>query len=95
MITSTERSPAFPGVPTATELGFIGPASYQWFAFWSRDDMDPEAQRTFTTAVRNIVAHNPKFQELTKSGFKNVNYTQVETQKFMDSEIKKYESIKK
>lgn len=94
LITSAERSPAFPEVPTAAELGFVGPNSYQWFAFWSRDDMDPEAQKIFTTTVRKIVAKSQKIQDLTKSGFKNVNYNQADTQKFIDAEIKKYELIK-
>lgn len=93
MITSPERSPSFPGVPTADELGFKGPHSYQWFAFWSKSDLDAEAQRTFTTAVRTIVAKSEKIQALSKTGFKNVNYTQAETQKFMDAEIKKYENL--
>ena len=94
MITSAERSPSFPGVPTADELGFKGPHAYQWFAFWAKDDLDADAQRTFTTAVRTIVAKSEKIQALSKTGFKNVNYTPAETQKFMDAEIKKYESLK-
>lgn len=94
MITSAERSPAFPGVPTATELGFHGPVAHQWYTFWSKDNIDPEIQRTFTDAVRKIVARGEKIQELNKTGFKNVNYTTTETKKFIESEISKYESLK-
>jgi tripartite-type tricarboxylate transporter receptor subunit TctC len=91
-ITTAERHPAFPGIPTAKELGFKGPTSTEWYGFWARNDIDPEAKRTFLNAVRTVVAKG-KIQELNKMGHVVVNYTQEETQKFIDSEIKKYEKL--
>jgi tripartite-type tricarboxylate transporter receptor subunit TctC len=91
-ITTAERHPAFPGVPTAKELGFKGPTSTEWYGFWARNDIDPEAKKTFLNAVRTVVT-NGKIQELNKMGHVIVNYNQADTQKFINSEIKKYEGL--
>jgi tripartite-type tricarboxylate transporter receptor subunit TctC len=91
-ITTAERHPAFPGVPTARELGFKGPTGLEWYGFWARGDIDPEIKRVFSKAVREVVATG-SIQDLNKTGHVIVNYNLVDTQKFIDSEIKKYEKL--
>ena len=91
-ITTSARHPAFPNVPTAKEVGFIGPVSTEWFVFWAGNDVDPEIQKTFSKAVRTVVAAG-KMQELNKTGYVIVNYNQADTQKFINLEIEKYKNL--
>jgi len=93
MLSSAERHPSFPDVPTATELGFKGSKVDEWFTYWSLNSMDPEAQQAFIAGIRRTVAKNKYVQDLNKTGFKTVNLTHAETQKYIGSEIKKYEGL--
>ena len=93
MLSSGERHPSFPGVPTATELGFKGSKVDEWFTFWSTNSTDTEAQQKFINATRRAVAKNKQIQEYAKTGYRVVNYTQAETQKYINSEIAHYEKL--
>lgn len=93
MVSSAERHPGFPDVPTATELGFKGSKVDEWFTFWALTATDQEAQQTFIAGVRKVVAKSKYIQELNKTGYRTVNMTQAETQKYIGAEIKKYEGL--
>ena len=95
-VSSEHRVNIWPNVPTARELGFKGPTATNWFTFWVRNDTDQETIDAFVTALRKVVLVNPHMQGLAKTGgFKILNMNQVDSQKFMNSEIKKYETITK
>jgi tripartite-type tricarboxylate transporter receptor subunit TctC len=94
MLSSADRHPSYPGVPTATELGFKGPKVDLWFTFWALNTTDQEAQQMFVSSVRKTVAKNKYIQDSSKTGYTVVNMTTPETQKYIDAEIKKYENLK-
>lgn len=93
MVSSAERRPGFPDVPTATELGFKGSKVDEWFTFWAFNGVDQEAQQTFIAGVRRVVAKSRYIQDLNKTGYRTVNMTQAETQKYIGAEIKRYEGL--
>jgi hypothetical protein len=95
MVSSQYRIDAYPGVPTAAELGFKGPSATSWWCFWAKNDSDPEINAAFVAAVRNVVDKNIALQEWNNRAYKIVNLNQIETQKFITTEIKKYENLKK
>lgn len=93
MVTGSTRNPQFPNVPTAAELGFKGPNATQWWTFWALADTDPAIQQQFKSAISKVINKNKKIQALNETGYSVVNYNAVDTQKFINNEIKKYENI--
>jgi tripartite-type tricarboxylate transporter receptor subunit TctC len=93
MLSSGERHPGYPGVPTATELGFKGPRVDLWFTFWAQKNVDIAVQKEFSRIIHKTVAKNKYIQQISKTGYTVVNYNYEETQQYMNSEIAHYEKL--
>jgi len=93
MISSNERLSSLPNVPTHPELGIKGPKVDLWYTFWALNTTDVSVQRNFAQAVRKVVAKNSQIQELSKTGFRVVNLSQEDTEKYINAEITHYEKL--
>lgn len=60
-LTATERSPAFPDIPTFTELGYPGMRGSTWFWLTAPRGLAPEIADKLNGAVRRIVK-SPRVQ---------------------------------
>lgn len=92
MISSENRDPRFPNVPTYKELGFKGEPYRVWYGLFTRKDTSAEAVNGFSTAVRQVVG---TADSIKNSGFNIVNSTPKDAQKFFENEQKRFVELHK
>ena len=92
MISSDQRDPKFPDVPTYKELGFKGEQYRVWYGLFTRKDTSDEAVNGFATAVRQVVS---TADSIKNSGFNIVNSKPADAQKFFESEQRKFVELHK
>lgn len=85
------RSVAFPEVPTQSELGLSGTPSIAWFSVFTRNDTPDSASEKFSTAVRVIIANNPKIQKFRNTGMDIMNLNYTESHLFFQQQIAHFE----
>src|SRR5262249_47036064 len=56
VVTGPRRAPAFPDIPTLSELGLKGLETNGWNGFLAPAKLPPEIARKFNTAVNTVVA---------------------------------------
>jgi tripartite-type tricarboxylate transporter receptor subunit TctC len=93
MISGDRRSAAYPGVPTATELGLQSPRVDLWFTFWTQKDTDARAQTQFVKGLRNVITKNTGIQDLPNQGWQILNLNQADTEKYISEQIRQYEQL--
>lgn len=89
------RSAAFPGVPTQSEMGLDGPPSIAWFSVFTRNDTLNLASEKFSAAVRTIVADSAKIQRFRNTGMEVINLNYTESNLFFQQQIEHFEHNKK
>ena len=91
MVSTRDRHPLYPLVPTYTELGFRGPPAVTWFGVFTRTDTSTTACEQFSNAVRLIVSNNTGIQQLTASGLSLTNLPTRSAEQFFNQQIKLFE----
>ncbi len=90
-ITSAERNPACPDIPTLAELGLEGFESTMWRGFVAPAGAPEDAMREFADAVA-VVCENPEFQEKAVQAGVTVDFTGYD--EFQDFYWENHESVK-
>ena len=94
MVSTQNRHPLYPLVPTYTELGLRGPPAVTWFGVFTRTDTSTTACEQFSNAVRLIVSNNVNIQELSAGGLNLVNLPPKLAEQFFMQQIKHFEQQK-
>lgn len=90
-ITSAERNPACPDIPTLAELGLEGFESTMWRGFVAPAGAPEEAMKEFADAVA-VVCENPEFQDKAVQAGVTVDFTGYD--EFQDFYWENHESVK-
>ena len=67
-VTSNQRHPLLPDVPTLVEAGLAKEGSFQWYGFHGPDDMPADAVRRLNQAINQAVAADALAQSLAHDG---------------------------
>jgi hypothetical protein len=89
LVFADQRLPQLPAVPTASELGFTGAYTNNWYAVWTRQDTDQEAVMTMSRLVQGTV--NLEFREL--PGLTVLNHGPKKAIEYANREIRIFERI--
>lgn len=89
LVFNNKRLDRLPTVPTATELGFKGSYTSNWYAVWARRDTSPEAIAEMSRLLQEVSANN--FKDL--PGLTVLNYGPAKAREYADREIKIFEHI--
>ncbi|MDB5794688.1 MAG: tripartite tricarboxylate transporter substrate binding protein [Noviherbaspirillum sp.] len=92
-VTSAERVPSLPDVPTMVEQGFKNFIMTSWHGVYGPAGMPKEIQEKLVTAIKGIMS-DPKVRErLTNEGFGPVSSSQEEFIEFEKNEYKLYRRL--
>jgi len=89
MVFKDQRLASLPGVPTATEMGFSGSYTTNYYPIWTRRDTDPEAVSGMAKLVKQTI--DSKIQDL--PGLIVLNYSTRQATTYVNREIQIFESI--
>ena len=93
MVSSNQRNPQMPHVPTFRELNLHGESAENWFGIVTQKETSNQAVVKFSSAVRLIVSNNPEVKEFNKKGMNLINLDPVQTDKFLEKEIIRFEKL--
>ena len=68
MISTTQRHPNWPNVPTYLELGFRGPPGFMWYGMAVLRNMSAERVNKFAQAVATSIRTNSNLKQMEASG---------------------------
>jgi len=89
LVFADQRLPQLPTVPTASELGFSGAYTNNWYAIWTRQDTDQEAVVSMSRLVQGTV--NSEFRDL--PGLAVLNHAPQKAAQYANREIQIFERI--
>jgi len=89
MVFGDRRLAGLPTVPTASEMGFSGTYTTNWYAVWARKDTDQDAVAAMSRLVQDTVYAN--FREL--QGLTVLNHGPKKAAEYANREIKIFERI--
>ncbi|AXC50646.1 tripartite tricarboxylate transporter substrate binding protein [Paracoccus suum] len=92
-VTSLERSPLAPDVPTVGESGMEPFEMLSWYGLWAPKDLDPEAAAYLTKAVETVVKSDSYKTRIEAMGFEPVYKSPDELKTYISDEMAKYEKI--
>jgi tripartite-type tricarboxylate transporter receptor subunit TctC len=94
-VTSAQRSPAFPDVPTMTELGFPF-ESLSWYGLWAPAGTSPEIIHKMQAEVAKALASPELKASWASQGADPGGETPEQFTRFIKSEIRKWgEAVRK
>lgn len=94
-VTSAERSPLAPEIPTVAESGLGELDMVSWYGVWGPKDLDPEAAAFLEEALDNVVTSDSFREKLTVFGFSPLNKDAEELKAFVIEETARYDEIVK
>ncbi len=89
MVFGDRRLPQLPNVPTASEMGFGGNYTNNWYAVWARQDTDRNAVAEMSRLVQDST--NTSFKDLL--GLTVLNYGPQRAAQYANREIQIFERI--
>lgn len=89
MVFRDRRLPALPNTPTATEMGFSGMYTTNWYPIYARQDTDPAAVAAMAQLTQQTVGS--KFRDF--PGLTILNYGSQKTAEYASREIRIFERI--
>ena len=93
LITSTERSPALKGVPTAKEAGFGQFDVSTWFGIFAKAGIPQDVKEKLNAAVREVM-NSPKMKEyLQARGATSSDMSATEFKAFFDGEVDRWAQV--
>lgn len=94
-ITSRERSPLLPELPTVAEQGYPGFEAIAWNAVVAPARTPPQIVEQLNTALREVLSHNEVRDKFAAQGFSSDWRSPADTRQFMEAEIAKWGQIVK
>ena len=95
MVSGSKRSPAFPDVPCAAELGFTDYNVTTWYGLWAPKGTPADVQARVIEEVRKAAATDEIKTGWANSGAEFPNLTGPQFGAFVNSEIKKWALVVK
>ncbi|MGY8525683.1 Bug family tripartite tricarboxylate transporter substrate binding protein [Paracidovorax citrulli] len=92
-VTSSERSPALPGVPTIAEAGVKGFEATSWFGLYAPGNMPPALTARISTDVLAVLRSPVIKEQFALQGAEPGTRTQPAFAKFVDSELDKWAKV--
>ncbi|MFT3688731.1 Bug family tripartite tricarboxylate transporter substrate binding protein [Paenirhodobacter sp.] len=92
-ITSAERSPLAPEIPTVAESGMPALALSSWYGVWAPKTLDPKAAAYLTEAMEKVVTSATFGDKLATFGFTPMFKDPAGLQGFAESETARYRDI--
>lgn len=90
-VTSKERSPLFPDVPTTTELGFPTAVFYNWTGLFAPAGTSQTIVDKFSDAARKALTDPAVVKIIKESGANPIGQPTQEFSSFVHSEVNKWE----
>jgi tripartite-type tricarboxylate transporter receptor subunit TctC len=87
---SSKRLPAFPDVPTFTELGYPTLTGVTWFSLSGPPGMSPELVARLNAAVRKVMSSPQAQEQLIKTSMETFDFDVPRFNQFIASEIKQW-----
>ncbi len=95
MVSGTNRSPAFPDVPSAAELGLPDYTVTTWYGLWAPKGTPPEIQARIVDEVRKALGTDELKAIWATNGAEFPNLTQQQFGQFVNAEIKRWATVVK
>ncbi|MFM7569206.1 MAG: tripartite tricarboxylate transporter substrate-binding protein, partial [Betaproteobacteria bacterium] len=92
-VTSSQRAPQIPDVPTIAELGVTGYELPTWYGMWAPAAMRAEAVSVLSGAIADILRSDDVRQRVIAMGFAVGAMTQGEFTDYVQREARKYVSL--
>ncbi len=94
-ITSKERSPSFPEVPTVAESGLPGYEAENWYALLAPAGTPPAIVNRLNSELKKILTSPDVVKEIAKEGGRAVGDTPAEFAKFLSQDVPMWQKIVK
>ena len=95
MVSGAKRSPAFPDVPAAAELGLPDYTVTTWYGLWAPKGTPPEIQARIVDEVRKALGTDELKAIWATNGAEFPNLTQQQFGQFVNAEIKRWATVVK
>jgi tripartite-type tricarboxylate transporter receptor subunit TctC len=92
-ITSKERSPIFPDIPTVAEAGLPGYEAENWYALLAPAGTPPAIVKRLNAELKKILGSAEVKQEITKEGGRAVGDSPEEFAKFLATDVPMWQKI--
>ncbi|GAB1384993.1 tripartite tricarboxylate transporter substrate binding protein [Melaminivora sp.] len=92
-VTSAQRSPLLPDVPTMREAGFKDFEFSSWYGLWAPANLPPAIKQRLEQATKNIMALPEVQNKLASQGFSADYRSAADFAAFMGSETRRYQGI--
>ncbi|MCY7317311.1 MAG: tripartite tricarboxylate transporter substrate binding protein [Ramlibacter sp.] len=95
MVSGAKRSPAFPDVPSAAELGLPDYTVTTWYGLWAPKGTPPEIQARIVDEVRKALGSDELKAIWATNGAEFPNLTQQQFGQFVNAEITRWATVVK
>ena len=95
MVSGAKRSPAFPDVPSAAEIGLPDYTVTTWYGLWAPKGTPPEIQARIVDEVRKALGTDELKAIWATNGAEFPNMTQQQFGQFVNGEIKRWSTVVK
>jgi len=95
MVSGNKRSPAFPDVPAASEVGLPDYTVTTWYGLWAPKGTPADVQARIADEVRKAVQTDELKQVWASQGAEFPNLTQQQFAGFIDTEVKRWAQVVK
>jgi tripartite-type tricarboxylate transporter receptor subunit TctC len=95
MVAGSKRSPAFPDVPSASEVGLPDYTVTTWYGLWAPKGTPPEIQARIGEEARKAIQSDELKAIWAQQGAEFPNLTQQQFAAFIDSEVKRWAGVVK
>jgi tripartite-type tricarboxylate transporter receptor subunit TctC len=92
-VTTAQRSPPLPEVPTLAEAGASGYDFPIWYGAWARTGTPLAVVDTLTSAIADVIAHPDVRDFLATHGMKPLRMARAEFRRFIDDEARRASQI--
>ena len=95
MVSGANRSPAFPDVPSAAEMGLPDYTVTTWYGLWAPKGTPPDIQARIVDEVRKALGADELKAIWATNGAEFPNMTQQQYGQFVNAEIKRWATVVK
>jgi tripartite-type tricarboxylate transporter receptor subunit TctC len=95
MVSGPQRSPAFPDVPCAAEMGLPDYTVTTWYGIWAPKGTPPDAQKAVADEVRKAIQSDELKAVWAAQGAEFPNLSQQQFAGFVNGEIKRWAQVVK
>jgi len=95
MVAGSQRNPAFPDVPCASEVGLPDYTVTTWYGLWAPKGTPPEAVARITESMRKSLATDELRTIWTSNGSEIPNLTGAAYGQFVGSEVRRWAGVVK